>query len=227
MESSKAIFSFYLGKIAIDIKPEAIVELVIVLLILALAWWSTRNMQIRPTKKQTIVEWIYNMLNNAVVSNVGESFISIVPFVGALGIFVLVMNFTGLVGISPPTKNFSVTLTLALISFVMVQGYAIKKNGIGGYFKGYLEPVSFILPITILERVMLPISLSLRLFGNMLAATFIIELVYESLEKVAWFVQLVIPIPLHLYFDIFDGGIQAVIFVMLTMINIKIVSEHN
>ena len=69
------------------------------------------------------------MLNNAVVSNVGESFISIVPFVGALGVFVLVMNFTGLIGISPPTKNFSVTLTLALISFVMVQGYAIKKNG--------------------------------------------------------------------------------------------------
>ena len=85
MESSKAIFSFYLGKIAIDIKPEAIVELVIVLLILALAWWSTRNMQIRPTKKQTIVEWIYNMLKNAVVSNIGESFISIVPFVGTLG----------------------------------------------------------------------------------------------------------------------------------------------
>ena len=227
MEPSKAIFSFYLGKIAIDIKPEAIVQLVIVLLILALAWWSTRNMKIRPSKKQTIVEWIYNMLNNAVVSNVGEDFRVIIPFIGTLGIFVLVMNFTGLVGISPPTKNFSVTLTLALISFVMVQGYAIKKNGIGGYFKGYLEPVSFILPITILERVMLPISLSLRLFGNMLAATFIIELVYESLEKIAWFAQLVIPIPLHLYFDIFDGGIQAIIFVMLTMINIKIVSEHN
>lgn len=70
------------------------------------------------------------MLNNVVISNVGESFTSIVPFVGTLGIFVLVMNLTGLVGISPPTKNFSVTLTLALISFVMVQGYAIKRNGI-------------------------------------------------------------------------------------------------
>lgn len=227
MEPSEALFSFYLGKIAIDVKPEAIVQLVIVLLILLLAWWSTRNMKIRPTKKQTIVESIYNMVNNVVISNIGESFIDIVPFVGTLGIFVLVMNLTGLVGISPPTKNFSVTLTLGLMSFVVVQGYAIRKNGFGGYFKGYLEPVSFILPITILERIMLPISLSLRLFGNMLAATFIVELVYESLEKLAWFAQLVIPIPLHLYFDIFDGGIQAVIFVMLTMINIKIVSEHN
>ena len=51
MESSKAIFSFYLGKIAIDIKPEAIIQLIIVLLILAVAWWSTRNMKVRPTKK--------------------------------------------------------------------------------------------------------------------------------------------------------------------------------
>ena len=108
----------------------------------------------------------------------------------------------------------------------MVQGYAIKRNGVGGYFKGYLEPVPFIVPITILERVMLPVSLSLRLFGNMVAATFIVELVYEGLEKVSWFAQLVLPIPLHLYFDIFDGSIQAIIFIMLTIINIKIVSEH-
>ena len=203
-------------------------QLVIVLLILALAWWSTRNMKIRPSKKQTIVEWIYNMLNNAVVSNVGEDFRGIVPFIGTLGIFVLVMNFTGLDGISPPTKNFSVTLTLALISFVMVQDMLLKRMALEDILKDIYNSVrSFILPITILERVMLPISLSLRLFGNMLAATFIIELVYESLEKIAWFAQLVIPIPLHLYFDIFDGGIQAIIFVMLTMINIKIVSEHN
>lgn len=227
MEPSKAIFSFNLGNIAIDIKPEAIVQLVIVLLILVLAWWSTRNMKIRPNKKQTIVESIYNMLNNIVISNVGESFISIVPFVGTLAVFIIAMNLTGLVGISPPTESFSVTLTLALISFVMVQGYAIKTNGVKKYFKGYLEPIPFIVPITILERIMLPVSLSLRLFGNMLAATFIVELVYESLEKVSWFAQLIIPIPLHLYFDIFDGGIQAVIFIMLTMINIKIVSDHN
>ena len=226
MEPSKAIFTFYLGKLPIDIKPETIVQFVIVLLILAVAWWSTRNLNIKPNKKQTVVEWIYSAINNLVVGNVGESFSGIIPFVGAMISFLLIMNLAGLVGITPPTKNFSVTITLALISFVMVQGYAIKRNGVGGYFKGYLEPIPFIVPITILERVMLPVSLSLRLFGNMVAATFIVELVYESLEKVSWFAQLVLPIPLHLYFDIFDGSIQAIIFIMLTIINIKIVSEH-
>ena len=109
------------------------------------------------------------MLNNAVVSNVGESFISIVPFVGALGVFVLVMNFTGLIGISS-TKNFSVTLTLALISFVMVQGYAIKKNGVGGYFKKFRASIFYITNYYI-GKSNASISLSLRLFGNMLAAT--------------------------------------------------------
>ena len=226
MEPSKAIFTFYLGNLPIDIKPEVIIQFFIVLFILAVAWWSTKNLKIKPNKKQTVVEWIYSMIRSLVVGNVGDSFSGIVPFVGTMIAFLLIMNLAGLVGIAPPTKNFSVTLTLALISFVMVQGYAIKRNGVGGYFKGYLEPVPFIVPITILERVMLPVSLSLRLFGNMVAATFIVELVYEGLEKVSWFAQLVLPIPLHLYIDIFDGSNQAIIFIMLTIINIKIVSEH-
>ena len=84
----------------------------------------------------------------------------------------------------------------------------------------------FMLPLNIIERIMLPVSLSLRLFGNILAASFIVELVYESLDKIAWIAQIGLPIPLHAYFYVFDGTIQMVIFVMLTMINIKVVAEH-
>ena len=73
---------------------------------------------------------------------------------------------------------------------------------------------------------MLPVSLSLRLFGNMTAAVIIMDLAYSSLNKLSWIAQVAIPIPLHVYFDLFDGTIQMVIFVMLTMINIKIISEE-
>ena len=73
---------------------------------------------------------------------------------------------------------------------------------------------------------MLPISLSLRLFGNIFAATMIMELLYEALNGISFIATIGIPIPFHLYFDIFDGTIQMIIFVMLTMINIKITSEH-
>lgn len=227
MELTHPIFSFNIGKLVIDIKPEAIIQLVIVLLIGILAWWATKDLKRRPTgKKQVVVEYIYTTIQNVVNANMGEQYGDMIPFIGTLAVFIVTMNLLGLVGITPVTNNFSVTLALGLISFVVIQGYTMKKNGIGHYLLGYGQPMLMMLPINVIERVMLPVSLSLRLFGNILAASFLVELVYESLDKIAWIAQIGLPVPLHAYFDIFDGCIQMVIFVMLTMINIKITVEH-
>ena len=227
MELTHPIFSFNIGKLVIDIKPEAIIQLVIVLLIGILAWWATKDLKRRPTgKKQVVVEYIYTTIQNVVNANMGEQYGDMIPFIGPLAVFIVTMNLLGLVGITPVTNNFSVTLALGLISFVVIQGYTMKKIGIGHYFLGYGQPMLMMLPINVIERVMLPVSLSLRLFGNILAASFLVELVYESLDKIAWIAQIGLPVPLHAYFDIFDGCIQMVIFVMLTMINIKITVEH-
>ena len=227
MELTHPIFSFNIGKLVIDIKPEAIIQLVIVLLIGILAWWATKELKRRPTgKKQVVVEYIYTTIQNVVNANMGEQYGDMIPFIGTLAVFIVTMNLLGLVGITPVTNNFSVTLALGLISFVVIQGYTMKKIGIGHYFLGYGQPMLMMLPINVIERVMLPVSLSLRLFGNILAASFLVELVYESLDKIAWIAQIGLPVPLHAYFDIFDGCIQMVIFVMLTMINIKITVEH-
>ena len=227
MELTHPIFSFNIGKLVIDIKPEAIIQLVIVLLIGILAWWATKDLKRRPNrKKQVVVEYIYTTIQNVVNANMGEQYGDMIPFIGTLAVFIVTMNLLGLVGITPVTNNFSVTLALGLISFVVIQGYTMKKIGIGHYFLGYGQPMLMMLPINVIERVMLPVSLSLRLFGNILAASFLVELVYESLDKIAWIAQIGLPVPLHAYFDIFDGCIQMVIFVMLTMINIKITVEH-
>lgn len=227
MELTHPIFSFNIGKLVIDIKPEAIIQLVLVLLIGILAWWATKDLKRRPTgKKQVLVEYIYTTIQNVVNANMGEQYGDMIPFIGTLAVFIVTMNLLGLVGITPVTNNFSVTLALGLISFVVIQGYTMKKIGIGHYFLGYGQPMLIMLPINVIERVMLPVSLSLRLFGNILAASFLVELVYESLDKIAWIAQIGLPVPLHAYFDIFDGCIQMVIFVMLTMINIKITVEH-
>ena len=227
MELTHPIFSFNIGKLVIDIKPEAIIQLVLVLLIGILAWWATKDLKHRPTgKKQVVVEYIYTTIQNVVNANMGEQYGDMIPFIGTLAVFIVTMNLLGLVGITPVTNNFSVTLALGLISFVVIQGYTMKKIGIGHYFLGYGQPMLMMLPINVIERVMLPVSLSLRLFGNILAASFLVELVYESLDKIAWIAQIGLPVPLHAYFDIFDGCIQMVIFVMLTMINIKITVEH-
>jgi len=184
-------------------------------------------MKVRPGKKQTVVETLYTTVKDVVVSNMGEKFTDMIPFIGSLFIFLLLMNFIGLIGLPVPTKNFSVTIGLALITFYMVQYYSISRHGLKSYLKGYAYPLALITPINILERLMLPVSLALRLFGNILAATFLVELCYEALGNIGFIAKLGIPVPLHAYFDIFDGGIQTIIFIMLTMINIKITAEHS
>ena len=227
MEPLEPIWSFYVGPMKIDIVPEVVMQWITILIIAAVAIWSTRNMKLRPNKKQVVVESIYTTFKNVVTANMGEEFLDIIPFIGSLAVFLLFMNLIGLIGLPVPTKSFSVTVGVALITFYMVQYYTIRKYGLKSYFRGYTVPLAIITPINILERIMLPVSLALRLFGNILAATFLVELCYEALGHVGFIAQLGIPIPLHAYFDIFDGGIQTVIFIMLTMINIKMIAEHS
>ena len=227
MEVSEALYTFYIGGFPLELKPEALIQLAVVIITGLLAIWATKDLKRRPEgKKQIVVEYIYTTIQNLVDSNMGEEYRSIIPIIGTIAAFILPMNLLGLVGIQPTTKQYSVALALGLISFFVIQGYAIKKRGVKEYFLGYGHPMAFMLPLNIIERLMLPVSLSLRLFGNVLAASFIVELVYEGLSKVAWIAQIGLPVPLHAYFDIFDGSIQMVIFVMLTMINIKVVAEH-
>ena len=209
-----------------EITISLITQWVIVLGLSLLIAFININLKKIPDKKQGIVEIFVEFVEKTVDETMGKKFKKFVPFIGTLGIYLLSMNLVGLFGIKPPTTDYSVTLGMGLITFIVIQGYTIKKAGVIHYFTGYAKPLPVLLPINILERIMLPVSLSLRLFGNMFAATIIMELVYTGLSKITWVAQLGIPIPLHMYFDLFDGTIQMVIFVMLTMINIVIISEH-
>lgn len=203
-----------------------IIQWIIIFLFAILSIFLTRGLKRVPGKKQTVAEIIVEYTNTFVKSNMGEKYTGLVPYVGALVLFLLTMNLTGLVGVEPPTMDYSVALGMALTSFFIIQGYAIKKVGIGHYFLGYGKPIAFLAPMNILERILLPISLSLRLFGNMMAAATIMAIVYKGLGGISWFAQLGVPIPLHVYFDIFDGVIQMIVFTMLTIINLKVIVEH-
>ena len=201
-------------------------SLIIQWVVIILSLIYSQNIKRVPGKVQSIVEILVEFLTKTVDENMGEGKRSFVPYIGSLGIYLFILNMVGLFGIKPPTSDFSVTLGLSFTTFLIIQGYTIKKLGLLGYFKGYASPVAILLPINIMERIMLPISLSLRLFGNIFAATIIMELLYEALHGISFITTLGIPVPFHFYFDVFDGTIQMVIFVMLTMINIKIISEH-
>lgn len=203
-----------------------IIQWVIIIAVAAVSIFLTRGLKKIPHKKQSVAELLVESVNTVVKSNVGEEYLNLVPYVGTLIVFLLTMNLTGLVGFEPPTMDYSVALGMALISFFVIQGYTIKKLGIGHYFLGYAKPAAFLLPMNVLERFLLPVSLSLRLFGNMTAGATIMGIIYSSLAKVGWAAQLGIPVPLHMYFDLFDGGVQMVVFMMLTIINLKVIVEH-
>ena len=183
MEKIVPLFHIKFFGYNIGIAQSIFVQWCIIAIVAILCIYFTRNLKIIPNKKQNIIEIIMDSINNLVRDNMGEEYMGFVPYIGTIAIFLTIMNLTGLIGVTPPTVDYSVSLALALITFFVVQWFAIKKIGLGHYFKGYVEPYSFILPINLIERVMLPVSLSFRLFGNMTAGVVIIDLAYKSLGK--------------------------------------------
>ncbi len=226
MEKFEPLFYLNLFGFKFGVTSSLVIQWVVIVIVSLIVILATKNLNKIPDRKQNILEIIVETFNSLVKENMGEGYKAYVPYVGTLAIFLLFLNLMGLIGLKPPTLDFSVVLGLALITFVIVQVNAIKRIGIGHYLKGYVSPYAALLPLNLIERFMLPISLTLRLFGNMTAAVVIMDLIYEGLGHIAWVAQIGIPIPLHAYFDIFDGTIQMIIFMMLTMINIKIVAEH-
>lgn len=214
--------SIPIGKYHLEIGQPIITQWCIMAVIIAVFAWLGKDLKRIPDKKQTISEMIYTLIRKVVRTNIGEEYDCYIPVFGTLAIFLLVMNFIGILGITPPTKEYSVSLGLGLCSLCIIHGNSIKRNGFGHYLIGYGHPYAFMLPINIMERVMFPISLSLRLCGNMIAATMVIDMLYTAMGKFA----IGLPIPVHLYFDIFDGGLQMIVFLMLTMIQTKVLAEH-
>ena len=226
MESENSVgLAFKIFGIRIEITTSILVQWAIILALTFISILLTRNLKRNPDKKQTILEMFYELIENLVLENMGKEYLHFVPFVGILALYLMIMNIVPLVAVPAPTEDLSVTIGMAVVSFLVIQGYSIYKNGLKGYFLGLLHPVAVMLPMNIIERIMLVVSLSLRLFGNIAAGSVIMGIAYSSLREGNPFLNIGIPVPFHFYFDIFDGFIQMLIFVMLTMIRIKIVAE--
>ena len=137
-----------------------------------------------------------------------------------LFLFILISNISGLFPvIRTPTADWSMTFGLALVTLVLIQVMGIKYRK-STYFKDLFSPlpwwfpIPLFLPINLIGELAKPISLSFRLFGNMLAGLIMMSLIYAL---VPIFVQFVVPSFLHAYFDLFSGVLQAYIFVTLSM----------
>lgn len=228
MEGTVSIFTFYIGSFQVVISREVVWQWIAILILGVTAFLLTRNLSYsKPTRKQVALELFYTKIEDLVKGNMGQDYVSYIPYVGTLMLYLLVLNLSGLVGIEPPTQSLGVTAGLGLSTFIVLNATAFKRNGVNGYFKAYVKPYGFLLPINILERIVLPCSLALRLYGNMLAGTLLIDLVYTNAIAHFWPAAVGAPMILHGYFDLFDGTIQMIVFSMLTMANIKVTADHH
>lgn len=194
----------------LDIKESVVVTWIIMAVIVALCIIFVRNLKVEnPRKGQLLLESAISTGQNFFEDVMGKENRKYIPYLLTVLIYIGISNIIGLFGFKPPTKDLNVTAAIAIMSMILIEYSGIHKNGVKHWVKHFAEPVPFVAPIMILEIVIRPLSLCMRLFGNVLGAFVIMEL----LKTV---VPVLVPIPFSFYFDIFDGLLQAYVFVFLT-----------
>ncbi len=209
-------------EVLFQIGPIPITETIVnswglMLAIVAVAWVATRRLERLPGRVQNLAELVVEGVRSLVATTMGEGRVGFTPYMGALAVYLFLANAMGVLGLRPPTSDLNVTLGMALLTFVMIHmmGFQAKKIG---YLKDFARPLALFLPLNIIGEIAKPVSLSFRLFGNILGGAIILAMVH-SLMPVG------LPVPLHLYFDIFVGLLQSFIFVMLTMVFVALAME--
>lgn len=170
-----------------------------------------------PSGFQNVVEMIVELLDKVVDGPMGKSASRFYNYIGTIFVFILVSNISGLLGLRPPTADYGVTLPLGILTFVLIHFNQFKYQKPKDIWKDMCSPLPPWLPIwfpiNLISEIAVPISLSLRLFANVLSGTVMMALIYGLLGWIAtaW------PAALHVYFDLFSGAIQTYVFCMLTM----------
>lgn len=169
-----------------------------------------RNLKVEsPGKVQLVLESTIGWANDFFEGIIGKENKRYIPYLISVALYLAVSNVIGLLGFKPPTKDLNVTAALAVMSMILIEYSGIHKNGGKHWVTHFARPVPIVAPIMVLEIFIRPLSLCMRLFGNMLGGFVVMELVKQV-------VPLLVPIPLSFYFDIFDGLLQAYVFVFLT-----------
>ena len=194
----------------VGIHESVIVTLFISILLLVLGLVLTSGFRVEnPSRRQLAVEsfvlWLQKFFEGP-LSPKGKRY---APYMMTIACYVALANIFYVFGIKPPTKDLTVTAALAVMSIVLVQMAGIQTKGVKGWLHSFLEPMPAMLPMNILELFIKPVSLCMRLFGDVRGA-FIIMCMIEGL------VRIIVPVPFSLYFDFFDGLIQVYVFTLLT-----------
>ncbi len=199
----------------IEVAESVVVTWVIIAVLAIVSLLLTRNLKLTGiSRRQAFVEWAVTSLQKIVTGFIGEEGKRYVPYLCTVLIYIGLADMVGMFGFKPPTKDMNVTAALAIMSIVLIEAAGIANKGPKKWLHSFAEPVAIVAPINVLEVFIRPLSLCMRLFGNVLGAFVVMKLI-ELVIPVA------IPMAFSLYFDIFDGLIQAYVFVFLTSLFIK------
>ena len=199
----------------IDVMESVVVTWIIMAIMMLASLILVHGLKVRNiSKKQAALESGMSFIYDFFEGLLGKEGKAYIPYLITVVIYIGIANMIGLLGFKSPTKDLNVTVSLAVMSIVLVEVAGIRKKGVRGWIKSFAEPIAIIAPINVLELFIRPLSLCMRLFGNVLGAIVVMALIKHLLP-------LIVPLPFSFYFDIFDGVIQAYVFVFLTSLYIK------
>ena len=166
-----------------------------------------------PKGLQNVVEAVVEIFENFVIGTAGKRLSYLGNWFFMVFVFIFLSNISGLLGMRPPTADWATTLAFALVTFGLIQAMGWKYRR-GEYIKSFFEPNFVFFPLNVVGELARPISLSFRLFGNILSGVILTTMIY-TLPPV--FARFILPIPLHGFFDLIIGFLQTYIFSVLSL----------
>ena len=200
--------------------PDQVVSSIIITIVLSVIFIivGSKIKKVKPEDKTPV--WLIpfiilvDLINKMTKENVGKFWKAYAPYFLTLAIFLCVSNISGIFGLSSPTSYLLVNAALAIITFFIIQVTGIVSNGIKNYSKSFFEPVFLLFPINLIGEITLPVSLALRLMGNIMSGAVLSKIIFGLL---GWFAIPFLPI-YNAIFDIFFGVVQTAVFLLLTII---------
>ncbi len=236
VDGPKILFDFSLFGLNITITETVLSSFLVTLTLAIAAVFLGRNLKKRPGGRQVLVEKLVTMLYNLVSQTMGAHNLRFAPYIGTLfcsSVLGTLISMTGF--FRSTTADLSTTLAWALVTSGMVWYQSIKNNGFLGWLKGFTEPIVVMTPMNIVSEIAQPLALAFRHFGNVVGGSVLTSVIYSALAAAStlllgWIpnafissipiLQVGIPAVFSVYFDLFSGFIQALVFCMLTMVYI-------
>ena len=196
-------------------------------IVAVLGIWLGSGLEKIPKGKQVIAETLVGFVYSFSENHLGKRYAEVfAPYIGSLLVWLVFANATGLLGFRPITADLNITAALATFSFLFIEISSLIVLGPRGRLEGLGDPFLFMVPLNLLSDIVLPVTLALRLFGNIFGGMIVVELWMLFME---WLSAMFCPVPilrcvtvlpLNMFFDVFEPLLQAYIFTMLTSIHL-------